>query len=175
MINKVFYLLIGLSISFSVMYISQPSLAQGENLSKIFINGLCVEDVEGTKWLKEKSSIVIKGSDEKIKIKLIVCPESGLINVEDSDDFPPLILVDNSYHENSNIQLPYKIKRYRVSLRKENISSEKLALLHLKLGYKLTLDATDLLIIPFIYDVAIKVPCRYLFSKKCTIKICIAD
>lgn len=171
MIKKVSCLMIGLSLLFSVMCLSQPSLAQDEELSVIFINGYRVENVKGSKWLKEASSIEIKDINENTKIELEVNPDSALIKVIPSDAFPARVLVDNSPYEQLDIQLPYKIKKYRVELKMDDSSGKKFIVLHVKLGDRLKLATTDLLIVPIVYKVVIKLPFRLLFSKRSTIKI----
>jgi len=171
MLRNSIYSIISLSLFSSVIFFSQISLTQATSFSEIVINGQIVENVERSKWFKEVSNIEIKGMDGETKIELKVDPGEGLVKVSSSDNFPVRVLVDNSLYGKPDIQLPNKIKKYRIELKMDGASVKKFAVLEARLGNPFKLVPIDLLIVPLVYKLVITAPFRWLYPKRCTIKI----
>lgn len=200
MAKKGFYALIGLSLLLSTTYPPQPALAQGEELSKIFINCYCINNRgEKPEWFKGSNTIRVTDINECTKITLEVKPGEGSVkNVESSDGFPVKVYVNDSLvvelpakfpgelpfddfsgivHDDSSdaiqkldIKFPCEIKKYKAQLKKDDVSPNKFVL-HVKLNYKIIITKWDGLILPFLYKVGIKLPFRSISPKKHVIEI----
>ena len=159
----------GLCFFFSIICLSPYSLAQEYEFTEIFINNHLVENVEGSEWVKEKSDIMIKGTNGDPIIKLKIDPDPGLLDVIYSA-FQLEVMVDKSLCETKDIHqvIKDKIKKYKVKLEKKEREFVSLDVIYRN---KFELGVMDWLIVPFVFKLLIIEPYQCLVRKNSNIKI----
>ncbi|MFQ5603712.1 MAG: hypothetical protein ACE5HS_10630 [bacterium] len=169
MINKDFYPLFKSSLFVFLLCVSQLLVAQTQELKRILINQFPVPNVEESDWINEISTINVLNDDNQKMFTVKIIPDSGQIKVMPTQIFPIKVFVNKKLMDSQLIQLSNKIKKHKVGLKSDNDEQEYF-FLEARIGNKLRLKATDLLIVPFVLKL-LNQPFRLFFPKKVKIQI----
>ena len=162
--------MLGLTLFISLLCISQSVFAQTDELNRILINEYPIPNVEESEWIKERVTIKILGTDNETRITINVILDSGKINIALSQNYQAKVFVNKQLQDSLFMQLPNKIKKYKIGLKLHEASGSKYVFLEAKTGNKLKFSTTDLLILPFVFKL-LNQPYRWLFPKKVKIQI----
>ena len=132
--------------------------------STIIINDIRYKNIERTQWVRTSSGIVVDVDNGQFGIKIET--DSGQVHLARGKNARLEVFINNDPCDSMEIQLPRRVKRFRLSAKFDKKANANYVELNLKLGKKLDLKRYDLFILPFLGKLII-LP----FQKNYTMKI----
>ena len=159
-----------LSLFLSSLCIPYSLLAQHAELQSILINETPIANLKESDWIKEVACIKILGPDNETKITINVTPDSGRIKITFSESYKAKVFLNDKLQDPLFMKLTNKIVKYKIGLKEDKKFNKEGVFFQARIGNKLRLKTTDLLILPFVVKL-LNQPFRFLFPKKIKIQI----